>query len=386
MHFLTERMFMKKIFAVLLSSAVIGQAALIPLGISPAGTDAAIGLSPSNEVPAVINSTGSGGPVSSGLWFDTDSSTLMLTAGYGSAAGFTDLTGPATSVTLHGPAATNENAAVLFDLATLNFPAVNPAQGGILFGSVILPTNAVGDLLAGFDYLNIVTAANTNGEIRGQLVPLAPVIVCPDPTTNQCGTSSVVSVQVTDPMGNAMQVVWSLNGTAVQTNQVPASHPPVATNVVLTAGLPMGTNLIGVAVTDSADFTASCSTTVTVVDTMAPVITNASASPDSLWPPNHKMVKVTLRVMTTDNCGTPAWKIISVQSNEPVNGLGDGDTSPDWQILGDHQLFLRAERSGKGSGRVYTITLQASDASGNLSDSKTVTVTVPKSMGMGKSK
>ena len=384
MHFLTERKFVKTIFAVLLSSAVIGQAALIPLGISPAGTSAAIGLSPSNEVPAVINSTGSGGPISGGLIFDTDSSVLMLTAGYGSAAGFTDLTGPATSLALHGPAATNGNAAVLFDLATLNFPAVNPAQGGILFGSVIFPTNAVGDLLAGFDYLNIGTAANTNGEIRGQLVPLSPVITCPNPATNVCGTPSAVSIQVTDPMGNAMTVIWSLNGFPVQTNQVPASHPPVATNVVLTAGLPLGTNLIEVVVIDAADYTASCSTTVTVVDTVAPVITSASASPHSLWPPNHKMVNIALKVTVTDACSPTAWHIVSVQSNEPINGLGDGDTSPDWQILGDHNLCLRAERSGKGSGRIYTITLQATDGAGNVSTPQTVTVTVPKSMGMSK--
>jgi hypothetical protein len=190
-----------------------------------------------------------------------------------------------------------------------------------------------------------------------------------------------VSVQVADPLGNAMTIVWSLKGFPVQTNQIPASHPPVATNVVLTAGLPLGTNLIEVVVTDSADYTASCSTTVTVVDTTAPVITGVSASPNSLWPPNHKMINITLKVTVTEACGPTTWHIVSVQSNEPVNGLGDGNTSPDWQISGDHKLCLRAERSGTGSGRVYTITLQAGDASGNLSTPKTVTVTVPKSMG-----
>jgi hypothetical protein len=38
-------------------------------------------------------------------------------------------------------------------------------------------------------------------------------------------------------------------------------------------------------------------------------------------------------------------------------------------------MSLRAERSGTGSGRVYTITVQCTDAAGN-STTKTVTVTV----------
>lgn len=372
---------MEKIIAVLLSSAALGQAALIPIGISPAGSDAALGLSPSNEVPAVLNSTGSGGPISGGLAFDTDTLTLRLTVGYGSAAGFTDLTGPATSLTINGPAGTNQTAAVLYDLAALSFPSVNPAQGGIIFGSVIVPTNAVADLLAGSNYLSIGTATNSAGELRGQLVPLTLAISCPDPITVQCGSPAVVSVQVSSPAGNAMKVVWSVNGMKVKTNLIPAGGPPTETNVVFSAELPLGTNLVQVTATDSANNSASCATTVTVVDTIPPVINSVGASPNTLWPPNHKMVTVVIWAMVKDNCGPTTWQVIDVQSSEPVNGLGDGDTSPDWQISGNHTVALRAERSGTGPGRVYTITLQATDAAGNLSTPKTVTVTVPKSHG-----
>jgi hypothetical protein len=364
------------------------QPVLIPLGISPANTDAAVGLSPANEAPAVLNSTGSGGPISGGLVFDTDTHALMLTVGYGSAAGFTDLTGPATSLTLNGPAGTNHNAGVLFDLAAFNFPAADPAQGGIIFGTVIVPTNAVPDLLAGLNYLNIGTATNTSGEIRGQLVSLLPAITCPEPMTVACGISVVPMVQVTNPTGNAFTVIWSVNRVTVQTNQVPAGNPlnpSVVVGVSAPIGaLPLGTNLVEVTVTDSAGYTASCSTTVTVVDLYPPVIISLSASPNSLWPPNHKMVPVGVSATVSDDCGSVTWKIIGVQSNEPVNGLGDGDTAPDWQITGDNTVLLRAERSGKGNGRVYTLTLQAKDAAGNLSDPATVTVKVPKSQGKGK--
>jgi hypothetical protein len=54
-------------------------------------------------------------------------------------------------------------------------------------------------------------------------------------------------------------------------------------------------------------------------------------------------------------------RISSVTSNEPVNGLGDGDASPDWTIIDAHHINLRAERSGTGTGRTYTITITCTD-------------------------
>jgi hypothetical protein len=306
---------------------------------------------------------------------------LMVTLGYGSAAGFTDLTGPARSVTLNGPAATNQNAAVLFDLSPFTFPAVNPDLGGVVFGSVNIPTNDVGDLLAGYDYINIGTDTNMDGEIRGQLIPLVPTISCPEPSTVECGTSAVVTVQITNPSGYAMRVLWLLNGHKVQTTQIAASVGPIVTNVDFTAELPLGTNHVDVVVKDSDKYSSSCGTIVTVIDTIAPLITNARPSVKSLWPPNHKMVPVTILASVNDNCGPAKWRIIDVESNEPENGTGDGNTSSDWKILSPHTVALRAERSGNGDGRIYTITIQAQDASGNMSDKQTVTVTVPKSQG-----
>ena len=115
-------------------------------------------------------------------------------------------------------------------------------------------------------------------------------------------------------------------------------------------------------------------------DTTPPVITSLASSSTTLWPPNHKLVPITLSASASDNVGVTSLKIISVTSNEPDNGLGDGDTAGDIVITGDLTLNLRAERSGKGNGRVYTITVEARDAAGNTS-TKTVTVSVPKSQG-----
>ncbi|MCU7550098.1 T9SS type A sorting domain-containing protein [Chitinophagaceae bacterium LB-8] len=68
--------------------------------------------------------------------------------------------------------------------------------------------------------------------------------------------------------------------------------------------------------------------------------------------------------------------VISITSNEAENGLGDGDTAPDWAIVDEHNIQLRAERSGTGAGRTYTITIEATDIVGNTS-SQVLTVTVP---------
>jgi len=116
---------------------------------------------------------------------------------------------------------------------------------------------------------------------------------------------------------------------------------------------------------------------VIVEDTTPPSIDTISASPDVIWPPNHKMVPVTISVTASDNCDTnPTSQIISISSNEPENGLGDGDSAPDWDITGDLTASLRAERAGKGSGRVYTITVTCTDNAGNSAD-RQVTVTIP---------
>ncbi len=379
---------MKISYALLLSAALSAQAEVVYFGLSPAGTDFAVGLSPSNSVPAVTNSTGSGNTISGGIVFDTVSDMLQVAIGYGSAAGFTDLSGAATAMHIHGPATTNESAGVLISLIPYSFPAADATKGGVIYGNILVPTNVVSDLLGGLTYVNIHTALNPGGEIRGQLIPLAvsntpPQVVCPPDSTVECGTETQLAVAASDPDGDAFTVVWYVNGLPVKTNIVAATRPPVTTNLTLSGNFPLGTNVVTVMATDSATNTASCSTTVTVADTIPPVITALSASPNTLWPPNHKMVQVKLHATVTDACGPTTWKITNVASSESVSAKGSGNTSPDWQITGDHTLQLRAERSGKGSGRVYTITVVATDAAGNKSVPKTVTVTVPHDQGNG---
>ena len=118
-----------------------------------------------------------------------------------------------------------------------------------------------------------------------------------------------------------------------------------------------------------------------VGDNIAPVIHGVTASPDTLWPPNHKMVDVTVFVDATDNIDpNPVSRITGVTCSEPMDGPGDGSTKPDWEITGDLTVRLRAERAGCSTGRVYTIAVECTDFCGNSSTSS-VDVTVPHDQG-----
>jgi hypothetical protein len=169
-----------------------------------------------------------------------------------------------------------------------------------------------------------------------------------------------------DPDGDGLSFAWSgVFGTAE------GAEPEVT--------LPPGMHAITLAVSDGRGGVAMDEVVVTVEDTTAPVFEAIAADPAVLWPPRHQMVSVTIAATATDSCGDePDVRILSVSSNEAVDGRGDGCTSPDWEVTGDLTLDLRAERSGRGRGRVYTVTLVATDDSGNETTG-TVQVVVPKS-------
>jgi hypothetical protein len=79
-----------------------------------------------------------------------------------------------------------------------------------------------------------------------------------------------------------------------------------------------------------------------------------------LWPPDHKLLPVDILGVSGADV---VVAITGVTQDEPVNGRGDGDTSPDAVVRGSRTL-LRAERSGRGNGRVYHVHFMATDAQG----------------------
>jgi hypothetical protein len=142
-----------------------------------------------------------------------------------------------------------------------------------------------------------------------------------------------------------------------------------------------GTVNVTVTATDAAGNTDIETVVLTAKDVTAPQTPAVSVNSSSLWPPNHKMRDVKVTMSAQDNCSATC-RVISITSNEPINndGSGDGNTEVDWEIPTNPEgaeawIKLRAERSGNGDGRVYTILVECTDAAGNKSQSST-TVTV----------
>ncbi len=112
-------------------------------------------------------------------------------------------------------------------------------------------------------------------------------------------------------------------------------------------------------------------------DSEPPAFKTLTPSATFLWPPTHSMVSVSLQAEVVDLIdAAPTAHIVGVSSNEPIDGEDDGNTSPDWVITGPLTVDLRAERSGIGTGRIYTIEVEGSDAAGNTVR-HSVTVLVP---------
>jgi len=157
----------------------------------------------------------------------------------------------------------------------------------------------------------------------------------------------------------------------------------IAEGEVVEVSLPVGVNVVTLKVTDTVGASATDDVTVTVIDTAPPVV-ELHMTPAQLWPPNHKMhtVEAVLAIQDCDPMTTV--ELVSVTSNEPDNGLGDGDTTGDiaGATLGtdDRSVQVRAERSGTGSGRIYTFVYRVTDGSGNATEA-TATVTVPHDQG-----
>jgi hypothetical protein len=145
----------------------------------------------------------------------------------------------------------------------------------------------------------------------------------------------------------------------------------LGTGEIVSSILPLGMHGITLLVVDARGLTSTAETRVTVRDTRPPSLV-VSASSEVLWPPNHRLVPVRVGMQVADLCDP--WvtaSLVSIQSSEPDDAPGDGDGRTIGDIedadIGsrDGEVFLRAERSGGGPGRIYELTYAATDASGN---------------------
>jgi len=108
-------------------------------------------MNSASEVPPKT-SAGTGDALAT---LDTVAKTLTYTVT------FQNLTGPATAAHFHGPAAAGANSGVAVPLGN------NPTSP--IHGTATLTDAQIADLEAGKWYVNVHTAANPGGEIRGQV-------------------------------------------------------------------------------------------------------------------------------------------------------------------------------------------------------------------------
>ncbi|MBI2517080.1 MAG: ExeM/NucH family extracellular endonuclease [Opitutae bacterium] len=282
-------------------------------------------------------------------------------------------------------AATNSQGAATSDAANLT---VNKAVATVTLGSLnqnfdgspksATATTAPGGLNVTFTYDGSAIAPTAPGSYAviatvndaNYIGSASGTLVIRDVTPPVLHLPANLVLEATSPTGAVAN--YAATATDDADGSVPVTLSPASGTV-----FPLGTTTVTASATDAAGNTSTGSFTVTVQDTSAPVISSLTASPNVLWPANHKMVAVTLTATVSDaSDSAPVTHIVSVASNEPVNGTGDGNTSADWQITGALTLNLRAERAGNAGDRIYTITVESRDRAGNAS-TRTVTVTVP---------
>ena len=150
----------------------------------------------------------------------------------------------------------------------------------------------------------------------------------------------------------------------------------IASGEIIDYNLPLAEHIIVLEVIDKTGAYDTNEVTIIIQDTTPSEFT-LSVAPDTLWPVNHKMVLITPSWVASDICDeSPEVSLVSITMNEEDEATSDGYTTLNIQIGDDGSIYLRAERSGDGSGRIYTITYQAVDDSGNVAVAS-ATVTVP---------
>jgi len=230
-----------------------------------------------------------------------------------------------------------------------------------------------------------VTVEGATALVSGQTSSYAVTV-----TNNGPDEAEQVTLLNTVPTGALVDVTapagWTCSTTAAQvsctadvlTNGARSQFAFTVTPVCATTD---GTSLFnGIGVTSQTLDVVQSNNTISqtwMVSNPPPVITGLTASKTILWPPNNQLEKVGLSYSVSDNCDTNIIPTVTVSSNEPARDKHHHWSSPDWVVVNNKLVLLRAERDGwNKAGRIYTITVTAKDSAGG-STNQSVTVTVP---------
>jgi len=224
----------------------------------------------------------------------------------------------------------------------------------------------------GYTFANVrdrvtVEVTNTNN------LPIANAGV--DQTLDENTAVTLNGADSSDPDSDTLTYAWTqIAGPSVTLASATTATPSFTAPFVNAGGTDLTFELT---VNDGYEGTANDTVVVHVQNKNDPPLASAAKpTVETLWPPNHRMVRVRITGVSDPN-NNATIAITGVTQDEPTNGRADGDTPIDAIINADGTVLLRAERAGKGDGRVYRISFTASDLEGSTSG--VVNVGVPHS-------
>jgi hypothetical protein len=236
--------------------------------------------------------------------------------------------------------------------------------------------------------LKVTDGVYTASDTMTLRVDNSPPKATVNPASQVIGASATevkISAELADFDGNLLNYRWLVDDQVRTSSEIqtdwggnPVSIPPL---IIPADDLPDGPHQVQLMVGDGSNPEVEASAVINV-DRTAPTLAPKLLDVSILWPPDHTLRAVTIAANAGDNLTIPVTLAVAVQSNEPADDGGDGSTDVDWYMDSDGNptgiiaLRLRAERSGDGTGRIYTVTITATDEVGNQSSSA-VQISVP---------
>lgn len=253
----------------------------------------------------------------------------------------------------------------------------SPIEGNTLGGATVVFTSSASDTVSG-------SLSTTCLPASGSLFPVGTTsVVCT--ATDGAGLTGTKSftINVVDTTAPAI----TLNGSATMTIEGGTSYvePGATASDIVSGGVAvtisgavntsvLGTYTLTYRAADAAGNVATMTRTVTVVDTTAPVVTDAASPNILLWSPNKTMTPVTISGTVTDvSLSSTTYQVVDEYGLVQPSGTVAVGANGGYSFV----IKLEAYRNGNdANGRLYTVKVTARDAGGRATTAVTY-VTVP---------